>query len=420
MSVGTLLLLPGFLALVVAPSLTPTRNPLLNPHFDQNLAGWTTSGSGTTPAWTANDSGGNTRSGSVTLKNTSAAARTSGGISQCVPVSVGTDYVASFKALLPNNPSSGNMGLSLAFYPSTNCSGTALWSTSGGLMPPAPDTWVSFQLPSIVPPTGSLTVSVLAYVYKDDAGSAFSGQVDDVSLTPSVVTLTIPASASIQGVPPTFWHTDLWIVNLSDSHYANLTLRHRCLLTQVCGSAEKSFIVSPLRSALFWDVVGSFFHDPDSSGAIEVTYNASVDRIVVGSRTYTPTSAYPTYGTAVPALPPDAAKTKAVFWGLANHGGDSTDGFRSNAGAYNPWDASVDMTFTLYDANGTIAGSPWTRTFSAHEPFQVDVFRVTGNTAVVARDYYLVMTATAPVFGYVTVVDNHTGDTTWVDAADFP
>lgn len=287
-------------------------------------------------------------------------------------------------------------------------------------MPPAPDTWAPFQLSSVVPPTGSLTVSVLAYVYKDDPGSAFSGQVDDVSLTPSVVTLTIPASASIQGVPPTFWHTDLWIVNLSDSHYANLTLQHRCLASQSCGGGSKTFVASPRESFLFHDVIGSYFLDPDSSGVIEVTYNASTDRIMVGSRTYTPTSAYPTYGTAVPAFPPDAAKTRSVFWGLAYNGGDTSDGFRSNAGAYNPWDASVDVTFTLYDANGAIAGSPWTRTFAAHEPFQADVFRVTGNTPVVARNYYLVMTATAPVFGYVTVVDNQTGDTTWVDAADFP
>jgi hypothetical protein len=126
----------------------------------------------------------------------------------------------------------------------------------------------------------------------------------------------------------------------------------------------------------------------------------------------------PSYGTSIPALTSDAVQTRSLFLGLSYSGGDLTTGFRSNAGAYNPGPDPVTVTATLYDASGTMLGSPYTATLGPYEPAQINIFKVTGNGSVVTRDAYLIVTATAPVFAYVTVNDNVSGDQIYLRATD--
>ena len=95
-------------------------------------------------------------------------------------------------------------------------------------------------------------------------------------------------------------------------------------------------------------------------------------------------------------------------------------GFRSNAGAYNPNDTSVTVTFTLYNGplNGAVLGTPVTRTWAPKEAYQVnDIFAAAG-TQVNTQNVYLVVTATAPVFPYVTVIDNQSGDSIFVQPTE--
>jgi hypothetical protein len=120
----------------------------------------------------------------------------------------------------------------------------------------------------------------------------------------------------------------------------------------------------------------------------------------------------------IPALPQAAAKTRALFLGLA-WGGSLNSGSRSNAGAYNPNETPVDVTFTLRDGDGTPLGAT-TRTFVPHEAYQLspNIFQLLGAGAVAASNAYLVVTATAAVFPYVTVVDNVSGDSSFLPASD--
>ncbi len=78
----------------------------------------------------------------------------------------------------------------------------------------------------------------------------------------------------------------------------------------------------------------------------------------------------------------------------------------------------MDVTFTMYDGDGNIAGTPWRGRFGPFEPYQIDIFKATGNGSVVTTTHDLLVTATAPVFGYVTVVDSLSGDQIFVNAAD--
>jgi hypothetical protein len=108
----------------------------------------------------------------------------------------------------------------------------------------------------------------------------------------------------------------------------------------------------------------------------------------------------------------------AVFIGVES-GGDLTSGSRSNAGAYNPQPVPVDVTFALHKGDGTELGI-YSRTYQPNEAYQLypNVFDLLGVGSMAAKDAYLVVTATAPVFPYVTVIDNVSGDSSFLCASD--
>lgn len=414
---GKYLLRLSLIAVLAIPAESLAQNLVKNSFFDIHLGGWTSFGpAGTSAAWNSQDSAGSSVSGSALLTNSASGASMANGLLQCVPVVPNVSYVAAMKVLVPGAvASAGYPALQVNWFTGTNCSGM-ISPTSTQLHPPA-DVWTAVRTSPATAPANAVTASIQPYIFKIAAGGTYQASVDDVTLMPSSVTLTIPASASIHGtgIPPTFFHTDLWLVNNSLLYSATVTLRHRCFATQSCGGGTPTLSAAPGSSGYVPNVIGSYFGDLETSGAIEITYDPSVAGITAGSRTYTPTES-PTNGTGIPALPQSEAKTSGIFWGLAANGGNLTTGFRSNAGAYNPNDQSVDVTFTMYDNSGNIAGSPWTRTLGPREPYQTNIFNATGNGSVVTKNYSLRMSATGPVFGYVTVVDNLSGDQIYINA----
>ncbi len=415
---GKHLLRLSLVALLAFPAEGLAQDLLGNSFFDTNLESWTSFGpSGSyANAWDPLDSAGSPTSGSALLTNSAPDPTRSSGLFQCVPVEPGTSYVAAMKVRVPGTvTATGYPALQVNWYTGVTCSGT-ITPTSAQFHPSA-DTWTAVATAPLTSPANAASAYVMPYIFKSSAGGVFTAWVDDVTLMPNSVTLTIPASASIHGVPPTFFHTDLWIVNNSFQNLATVTFRHRCFATQSCGGGTSAVGIPAGGTGYFRDVIGATFGDPETSGAIEIAYDPSVAGITAGSRTYTPEET-PTNGAGIPALLRREAKTRGVFWGLSANAGSQNGGFRSNAGAYNPNDSSVDVTFTMYDTNGSIAGSPWMRTLGPHEPYQADIFKVTGNGSVATVSYSLRMTATAPVFGYVTVVDNLSGDQIFINAAD--
>lgn len=137
--------------------------------------------------------------------------------------------------------------------------------------------------------------------------------------------------------------------------------------------------------------------------------------IAASARIYAPALPAPTTGTGVPALPASQARARAVFLGLSSSGGDLTKGFRSNAGVYNPNIFPVEVRFDLYEGDGSPVGGTFTRTWQGNEANQLTgIFAYVGAGAALTENAYLVVTASAPVFTWVTVIDNQTGDQVWV------
>jgi hypothetical protein len=227
--------------------------------------------------------------------------------------------------------------------------------------------------------------------------------------------LTIPASASVSGANNTTFQTDLWLLNHSQGQPLNLTARYRCFTGINCASpVERSVTLNPRQAILQSDVVRTLFNAEGTAGAIELSYDPALGDLAATSRTYTPSLPAPTYGTGVPALREADAQLSTFFLGLASDGGNRSSGFRSNAGVYNPSDGPVEVTLRLYGDNGNLLGSV-TRTWTAREAFQYnDVFVALGAGGTVTRNAFMEVSATAPVFPFVTVIDNQSGDSMWV------
>jgi hypothetical protein len=231
-------------------------------------------------------------------------------------------------------------------------------------------------------------------------------------------TLTIPAAASKAGFNGTFFHTDLWLLNRSFTSTTPVTLVYRCSAGQSCGIGSQVLSLAPRQQIMLTDVIGQTLGAPATSGAIEVSWPTSTGPVSATSRVSSPLPPAPAFGTMIPALPQSASRMRALFLGLA-WGGSLTSGSRSNAGAYNPNETPVDVTFTLGDGDGTLLGAV-TRTYAPQEAHQLapNIFDLLGVGSVVTSNAYLVVTATAPVFSYVTVVDNVSGDSSFLLVSD--
>jgi hypothetical protein len=228
--------------------------------------------------------------------------------------------------------------------------------------------------------------------------------------------LTVPAVASIHGVNGTSFRSDLWLLNRSYSSAANATLTYRCFGGGNCGAVERSVGLAARQSVLLEDVVGTLLGAPGTAGALEIAFDSGSGPVTATSRVYT-SSASGTVGTEVSALPATTPRLRSVFVGLAASGGDLSKGFRSNAGAYNPNAAPATVTFTLYGETGATLGST-AHTLGALEAAQLypNIFTLVGAGSVETRNAVLVATSTAPVFSYVTVIDNQSGDSVFLSS----
>ncbi len=388
---------------------------LVNGGFATDLSGWTAL-KDAQAAWSAVNATGAPGSGSADVTSVAAAPGAVTGLTQCLGVLPGVAY--DFGGRMRIQAATGvSAYVTLSFFSGAGCTGTELARTSTNT--PAPGAWTLLGQKGAVAPAGAASAAVLLAVEKAAAGGSADAFFDDVYLTAPLTTLVIPAAASIHGQASAFFHTDVWLLNRSYGNTLMVSVLFRCFLSMACPSAAQTITLGPRQSLEIADAVGGFFGAPETAGAIELSYDATVADLSATSRTYTPAAPAPTFGTAIPALDASQARTRAVFLGLGNDGGDLRSGFRTNAGVYNPSDAPASVTFTLYGPDGAMRGGPVSATWAAREARQVnDVFAAAGAGGDVSTGSYLVVTSSAPVFAYVTVIDNQSGDSVFVPASD--
>ncbi len=228
--------------------------------------------------------------------------------------------------------------------------------------------------------------------------------------------VTLPAAASIVGGAPFF--SDVRAFNTSYATPLGVTARYRCFIPSPCsavGAPQVQFTLAPRESRAFDDMVAATFLAPNTAGGVEFEFTGAAGQLVVTSRLFS-TAPTPTVGMFIPGLDNSEAHARSVLTSIRN--GGPNQGFRTNVGVFNREDASVNVTFTIFDG-GVAVGSPVTRSVAGHSGVQVNkIFEVAGQAAHATENALVVVAASGEVFSYASVLDNNTTDPIFVRGAE--
>lgn len=233
--------------------------------------------------------------------------------------------------------------------------------------------------------------------------------------------MSIPAVASAHGVAGTYFRSDIWLLNQSNLG-ATFFLAYVCW---GCPARPDGTVIWPNASVdlaagearQFSDVAATLFNAPETRGYVTISQCSpwTPATFFASSRTYTEVpGGRGTNGTGVPVISQSAQR--AVFIGLASNGGDLQSGYRSNVGIVNlaPLNSvpPANVTLTLRDSSGKQLANG-TVTVGGEAPVQInDIFSALGVPTVVTTNATLLIESSQPVYPYVTVIDNQSGDST--------
>jgi hypothetical protein len=96
-----------------------------NPGFDTGIAPWAAEYR-MEASWNASDAAGSSNSGSVQVENQNVSASSGmvlGGVSQCVAVNAGANYVLAVQDFIPAGHPAGSASVGVWYYGTTDCSG---------------------------------------------------------------------------------------------------------------------------------------------------------------------------------------------------------------------------------------------------------------------------------------------------------
>ncbi len=216
------------------------------------------------------------------------------------------------------------------------------------------------------------------------------------------------AISSLHGLSPTFFHSDVVVMNPSPVREASISALYRCF-SPPCGESPQTFTLGPLEAALFPDIVSGLFEAPESGGALDLR---SSDPIVVTSRLYTPSRPAPTTGMFVPGLDPGRASASTALL-LLSHAASPEGGSRTNVGVFNPGPTDQDVAFRFYLPSGEELGA-FVRGVPAGQAIQVndaDIFEAL-ELAGEVPSFYAVLEGdgVSPIQAYAAVIDNQSQD----------
>ncbi len=193
-------------------------------------------------------------------------------------------------------------------------------------------------------------------------------------------------AAETRGANNTHWVSDVAVINPSDETAAISVAFFAYGNTSGTPDAEMTFQIAPEEEMVFDDIISTLGLE-GTAGALLIN---SDDVVLTGMRTYNQTDEG-TYGQYVPVSVPTE---NAVIPGVRDD-----DDFRSNLGVFNAstGDAGIAVN-DVYQALAPLSG--WQRRF-------VDI------TGPVEGSAGVLLTG-SPVMSYLSVVDNHSGDPTYL------
>ncbi len=231
-------------------------------------------------------------------------------------------------------------------------------------------------------------------------------------------TVVLPAAASLHGLPPAFFHSDVAIFNRSAVRTAVVRATYRCA-TGACDNSPRVFGIGPRELVVQEDIVATLFDAPETSGAIEFS---STEPIVVTSRLYSPSRPAPTLGMFVPGLGPDRAFPTSNLVNLS-HSQDPSVGFRTNIGVFNPSDQTQTVNIRCIEPRiGNLGGT--NQVVGPHQLLQIndgDLFREFRVLRTVSTFSCFVSGGgpSLPLYTWAAVIDNQSNDATFITGQQF-
>ena len=227
----------------------------------------------------------------------------------------------------------------------------------------------------------------------------------------------LPVVANTPGAEGTFWRSDVSVLNINDWDVSIILI-----LQPEIRNGEQTFepvVTDPInipagQQLTMPNVVQTEFGLINKKGALSVL-PLDGSPLSIGSRTYTFGSDGGSFGQDI---------YSAIAAGTAWAPGVRQDSFfRTNVGVFLPLDPlpgnTVVLTVTVFDADGTVAGSG-SFNFTTAGVLQKNV-RVFGVENMV--DGYVVLSCSDPSvawYGYASQVDQTTGDAVYRAARGFP
>ncbi len=252
-------------------------------------------------------------------------------------------------------------------------------------------------------------------------GNAVAGSVQ-VTVTggPADADLFVGTGAHKIGFKNVNWRTDLEVCNPGPGR---ATYAIALLLRDTDNSKptyRAQFTLDPGRTVRYPDILATVFGLSEGAAAVRVTPVSG--SVLVNSRTYNQLPAG-TYGQYVPAL----ARPQAIGWGqnarliALAHDPSLAAGYRTNLGLVNLSPAPITVQADFYLASGAFIGT-LEYDLLPFEFVQTDRAFERVTAAKVDDGYVALKTKTggAKFLAYASVIDNITGDPTYVPAIIFP
>lgn len=238
-------------------------------------------------------------------------------------------------------------------------------------------------------------------------------------------THVIPIVGLTDGAGGTKWTSSVHVFN-PQTYPLNISITY--LPTHGEIGEEVLLELGPNQTAVTEDVLGDWFATSGTGSLLFATFradNPTVEDSVVArsflvrSRAYNTGGANGSYGQGVPStwigLLDDGISSIAE--GVTNVGNAGFSGFRTNVGAVNLGDETIFLLVVVYDEDGAVVGNTLNQPleFTVH-PFAHEQQRLPISGQRLTLEFFLDdPSGEAVVFPYVSVVDNRSGDGTYIE-----
>ena len=242
-------------------------------------------------------------------------------------------------------------------------------------------------------------------------------------LRPGSSVVSFPVASRAQGQAGSNWRTDVRILNLEDEDVAVRALWYPSNSGGLDGPGVSVGLgIGSESEGVFDDVVGDLFNK-NGNGAIRLLSSGSIR---ASARVFNDQRDNPdiggTFGQFAPGFEADSALSSGALLLGTNRPASAATGWRGNAGYFNPSSTPVEVVFTVRSVSGEFLGSnmstlaPWSNRVTG-------VFNLVPSVPQDQRerdDFVLSFSANAPIFVYLSVVDNVTSDAIFISPVSAP